>query len=214
MADFNGLTSSYVSSLFARQDEALRQALEDGPKLGLPAISIQADEGRFLQFLVRACGASKALEIGTLDGYSGIWIARGLLPGGRLITLDHEARHASIARQNFAAAGVADQIEVRVGEALPLLHTLVAEGPFDFVFIDADKTSYAAYFAWALENVRLGGVIAAHNAFWYGKVFDETNMEADAVAMRAFNRMAAQERRVISTIFPAGDGTLIAVKIA
>lgn len=214
MTTYNTELSQYITDLFAVQDEALKRTWEDTPKKGLPAISVRPEEGRFLQLLVRACGATKALEIGTLGGYSGIWIARGLAPGGRLITLEKEPLHAEVARQHFTAAGVASQVEIRVGDAHQSLQALAAEGPFDFVFIDAEKPGYPAYFDWALENTRLGGVITAHNALRGGAVLAKGELDEGARAIRAFNQRVAGEPRVISTIFPAGDGTLIAVKIA
>jgi len=214
MTVYNDSLSQYVTDLFAAQDDGLRHALEDSPQRGLPAISIKPEEGRFLQFLVRACGARKAVEIGTLGGYSGIWIARGLWPGGKLITLEREPKHAEVAREHFAAAGVADRVEIRVGDALETIKSLSADGPFDFVFIDAEKSAYNAYFDWALAPgvVRIGGVIAAHNAFRRGALVDPRNTEADTEALRAFNRRVASEPRVISTIYPGGDGMVVAVK--
>jgi caffeoyl-CoA O-methyltransferase len=214
MTTYDEKLSQYISGLFAAQDAGLLRAWEDTPRKGLPAISVQPEEGRFLQFLVRASGARRALEIGTLGGYSGIWIARGLAPGGRLITLEKEPYHARVAQEHFDAAGVGDRVEIRVGEALALLQALAAEQPFDFVFIDADKTGYPAYFAWALEHTRLGGVIAAHNAFRGGAVVRESDPDESTRVMRDFNRSAAANPRLISTLYPAGDGTLLAVKIA
>lgn len=213
MTHYNDRLSQYITELFAPADDAMRRAWEDTPKKGLPAISVKPEEGRFLQVLVRACGATKALEIGTLGGYSAIWIARGLAPGGKLITLEHEAKHAAVAREHIAAAGLADQVQVRVGNAHDTLPSLTGEGPFDFVFIDAEKPGYGAYFDWALANTRLGGVIAAHNAFRNGQIVNQ-DRDADNEAMRAFNQRVAGEPRVLSTIYPAGDGTLVAVKIA
>jgi caffeoyl-CoA O-methyltransferase len=212
MTTYDDQVSRYITNLFAGEDASLAQAREESPNLGLPAISIQPEEGRFLQFLVQACGARKAVEIGTLGGYSGIWIGRGLLPGGKLISLDKESRHAEVAREHFANAGLSEVIEVRVGEALPLLEELNAEAPFDFVFIDADKAGYPAYFEWALNNLRLGGVIAAHNALRKGSVAGSKEDDEHTALMRRFNQDVARDRRVVSTIYPAGDGTLIAVK--
>jgi predicted O-methyltransferase YrrM len=214
MTTYNDEVSTYINRLFVEQDEMLKQVFENTPKMGLPAISVKPEEGRFLQFLVRANRVTKAVEIGTLGGYSGIWIARGLVPGGRLITLEKEPRHADVARAHFAAAGVADRVEIRVGDAHQLLQALSAEGPFDFVFIDAEKPGYTAYFEWGMENIRLGGVIAAHNAFRGGSVAGLREPDNFTESMAAFNRQVALEPRVISTIFPAGDGTVIAVKIA
>jgi caffeoyl-CoA O-methyltransferase len=213
MTYYNDQHSQYITELFAGEDEALRLAREDSPQKGLPAISVKPEEGRFLQFLVRACSASNALEIGTLGGYSGTWIARGLAPGGRLITLEKDPHHAGVAREHFTAGGVAELIEVRVGNAHELLAQLTREGPFDFIFIDAEKEGYHAYFDWSLENTRVGGVIAAHNAFRGGSVVGSVADDAYSEIMRKFNRRVAREPGVISTIYPAGDGTLVAVKI-
>ncbi len=217
MTIYNDTLSKYITDLFAKQDEAQRRALEDSPRRGLPAISIKPEEGRFLQMLVRMCGAAKAVEIGTLGGHSGIWIARGLAPGGKLVTLERERAHAEVAREHFAAAGVADRVDIRLGDAHATLQNLAPEGPFDFVFIDAEKSGYPFYFDWALAHVRVGGVIAAHNAFRYGDVVGRDvppERLHDTDIMREFNRRVAAEPRVISTIYPAGDGTVVAVKIA
>lgn len=213
MATYNDQLQEYIFDLFVKQDEALTFAWEDTHQKGLPAISVKPDEGRFLQLLVRICGAAKAVEIGTLGGYSGIWIARGLPPGGKLITLEKEPYHAQIAREHFKRAGVADQIEIRVGDAHKLLGEISGEGPVDFVFIDAEKPGYETYFDWAIEHVRTGGVIAAHNAFRSGRVLEADSTDESTQAIKSFNRRIAAEPHVMSTIYPAGDGTLIAVKV-
>lgn len=214
MTTYDERLSSYITELFARNDAALQKAWENTPKKGLPAISIKPEEGRFLQVLARACNATKALEIGTLGGYSGIWIARGLAPGGKLISLESEPKHASVAREHFTAAGLSDLIEIRVGNAHELLPSLESQGPFDFIFIDAEKPGYAAYFDWAFSNTHPGSVIAAHNAFRGGAVV-KTGIADDATkAIQEFNEYVANHPGVLSTIYPAGDGTLIAVKIA
>ncbi len=214
MTIYNDQLSEYIVNLFVPQDAVQVAVLEDTPKKGLPTINIKPEEGRFLQVLVRSIGAKRALEIGTLGGYSGIWIARGLLPGGKLITLEVEPHHASVARQHFIRAGVGDRVEIRVGNAHHTLQDLVAEGPFDFVFIDADKTGYPAYFNWALENVRIGGLITAHNVFRKGSVVGLGAADEFTADTIAFNHRVAAEPRVLSTIFPAGDGTLLAVRIS
>jgi caffeoyl-CoA O-methyltransferase len=180
----------------------------------VPALALRAEEGRSLQFLARSCGARKAIEIGTLGGYSGTWIARGLVDGGKLITLEKESKHADVARANFAKTGVADRVEIKVGDAHETLKTLVKDAPFDFIFIDAEKTGYKNYFDWAVQNVRVNGIIAAHNALRRGTIVDPSNNETDTVATRAFNEYVAKHPRVISTIFPGGDGMLVAVKVA
>ncbi|MBE9474928.1 MAG: O-methyltransferase [Chloroflexi bacterium] len=213
MTTYNDQISQYISSLFAEENSALQQAREESPKLGLPAINIKPEEGRFLQFLACASGARKAVEIGTLGGYSGIWIAHGLHPGGKLYTLDKESRHAEVARAHFAAAGLSDVTEVLVGDAHSVLFELSDQGPFDFVFIDAEKPGYPAYFDWAIANTRLGGIIAAHNAFRKGTVAGLGQDDTHSELMRQFNQQVASDERLISTIYPAGDGTLISVKV-
>lgn len=214
MTIYNDQISQYITSLFVSEDIPLRDAREDSPKHGLPTINIKPEEGRFIQFLVRACSAKKAVEIGTLGGYSGIWIARGLAPGGKLITLEKEAKHAEVAWRHFVEADLENVVEVRVGDAHQLLAELSPEGPFDFIFIDAEKTGYPAYLDWSLENVRLGGVLAFHNAFRKGSVAGLKQDDESTEIMRQFNRRLASEDRLISTIYPAGDGTLISVKVS
>ena len=214
MTIYNDQISEYINQLFIFEDGALQRAREDSPKKGLPTIQIKAEEGSFIQFLVRACAVKKAVEIGTLGGYSGIWIARGLALGGKLITLEKEPFHAQVAKEHFEAAGVSDRVEVRVGDAHQLLLTLAAEGPFDFVFIDAEKTGYNRYLDWALDNTRLGGVIAVHNAFRKGSVAGLQEADLYTSIMQEFNRRFAAETHLLSTIFPAGDGTLVGVKVS
>ncbi len=214
MTYYNDRLAQYITDLFAPQDAALQRALTESPQRGLPAISIRAEEGRFLQFIVRACGAKKALEIGTLGGYSGIWIARGLVPGGRLITLERDPAHAAVARDHFEAGGVADRVEIRLGDAHGALKKLANESPFDFVFIDAEKSGYPQYYEWAMENARVGGIIAAHNAFRAGAIVDPKDKTADTEAIRAFNKRVAADPRAISTIYPGGDGMVVVVKVA
>ena len=213
MTTYNQDLSQYVKELFAKEDKGLRHAWDDSQEKNLPAISVKPEEGRFLQLLVRASGARLAVEIGTLGGYSGIWIARGLLPGGKLITLEKDPVHARVAREHFQAAGVDDRVEVRQGDAHQTLQALSSEGPFDFVFIDAEKPGYEDYFEWAVQNLRSGGVVAAHNAFRAGRVIDRGENDEATQAMRRFNQKVAQDERVLSSIYPAGDGTLIAVKV-
>jgi predicted O-methyltransferase YrrM len=212
MTIYNDQISSYINDLFVDEDDHLRHVREESVRLGLPPISIKPEEGRFLQFLVMACGARRAIEVGVLGGYSGIWIARALPPGGMLFSLEKESDRAQIARQHFNLAGVADRVEVQVGDAHALLENLKPAGPFDFMFIDAEKEGYSDYFEWAIENLRPGGVIAAHNAFRKGSVAGQVPDDEFSEIMRRFNKRVAADRRVLSTIFPAGDGTVLAVK--
>jgi caffeoyl-CoA O-methyltransferase len=211
MTIYDEAHARYITDVFAPHDPVLAHVYDAIPKRGLPAITIQAEEGKYLQFLVAASGARTVVEIGTLGGYSGIWLARGLPPEGKLITLEKEPHHADVAREHFALAGLSERVEIRLGNAHALLPPLAAEGPFDFCFIDAEKQGYGVYLDWALANIRPGGVIAAHNAFRGGAVTDQANRDADAELMRAFNRRFAAEPRLLATIFPAGDGTSLAL---
>jgi caffeoyl-CoA O-methyltransferase len=214
MTTYNRNLSQYNAGLFAAEDEVLKFVWENTPKKGLPPISVRPEEGRFLQILARMCRARLALEIGTLGGYSAIWIARGLLPGGRLITVEKDSYHTEIARRHLQAAGLENCVEVQVGEAVTLLPGLADSSPFDFVFIDADKPNYIGYYDWAIEHLRIGGVVAAHNAFRSGVVLQADTNDAATRQIQAFNQHVAADGRVMSTIYPAGDGTLVALKIS
>lgn len=201
----NAQLKAYVADLFAAEDEVLRGIGESAAAAGLPAIAIGPEEGRFLQLAAAAVGAHRALEIGTLAGYSGVWIARALPPGGRLLTLEMQPSTAEVARRNFALAGLADRVEVRVGPALDTLPTLVTEPPFDLVFIDADKESYPHYLDWALRLTRPGAAILAHNVYLGGDVV-RSDGSARIDAVRAFNRRLAEDPRLVSTLVPLRDG--------
>ena len=211
MPTYDDALESYVRQTFAPEDETLATIRSEIPKRGLPAITVKPEEGRFLQFLVAASGARLALEIGTLGGYSGVWIARGLSKGGRLITLELSPEHAAVATEHFEMAGVADKVDLRVGDAHDLLPGLVDEGPFDFVIIDAEKEGYPAYLNWAEANLRPRGVVAAHNAFRGGAVAESDSDDPGNKAVAEFNLRLSDEERFIPTLFPAGDGTAVAV---
>jgi caffeoyl-CoA O-methyltransferase len=214
MPVYDDALSRHIAATFAAEDAALRAAREDAEKGGLPPISIKPEEGRFLHLLARACGARNAVEIGTLGGYSAIWIARGLAPGGRLVTLEASPAHAAVARRTLERAGLGAVVEVVEGDAHATLPAVARRGPFDFCFIDAEKTGYDAYLDWALANVRAGGAIAAHNAFRGGDLLDERARDADTEAVRAVIARFAREPRLCATIFPAGDGTLAGIVVA
>ncbi len=168
-----------VRRLFAHEDPALAGARERAAAAGLPLIEVAPEDGALLGFLVASIGARRVVEIGTLFGYSAIWMARALPPEGRIITLEANARHAEVAERNLEIAGVGDFVEVRVGPALELLAGV--EMPVDFVFIDADKESYPAYLKWARGGLRPGGLVAVDNAFLRGQVADPTDSESAAV---------------------------------
>lgn len=200
----------YVTELFAQEDDALLSIHVEIERQGLPKITIDSFEGRLLQFLLVSIGARKVVEIGTLAGYSGVWIARALPADGKLYTLEKSGKHAAIARASFERAGVSDKTQVIEGPALDTLAKLSSEGPFDFVFIDADKGTYGAYLDWALENLRPGGMVAAHNAFRGGKILAPES--DDDRLIDAFNRQIASEPRLFSTVIGVGDGMAVGIK--
>ncbi len=191
----------YVTALVVHPDGALDDALSATARAGLPPISVTPPQGKLLEILARMVGARRILEIGTLGGYSTIWMARALPAGGRLLSLEIDPRHAEIARENLRAAGVGSVAEVRVGAALDTLAQLAGEGadPFDLVFIDADRTNLPAYFDWSLRLTRPGGVIVVDNVVRHGAIVDEATTEPDVVAIRRFNEMVAGESRVLAT---------------
>ena len=213
MPIYNEELESYIRKIFTAEDQVLSQIRDATLARGLPAISVRPEEGRLLQFLAATCNAQVALEIGTLGGYSGVWIARGLAPHGRLITIEKNPKHADVARDHFRLAGISEQVEIRIGDAHNLLPTLSDEGPFDMIFVDAEKEGYTDYLKWSLANLRPGGVLAAHNVFRHGAIVDLRNQDPSTEAIRSFNHRLATESRLISTIFPAGDGMAIAVKL-
>jgi predicted O-methyltransferase YrrM len=192
----------YVTDLFGLSDPALEAALQATAAAGMPAIQVAPNQGQLLQILARGVGARAILEIGTLGGYSTIWLARALPSGGRLITLEADPKHAEVARANIARAGLAAVVEVRLGRALETLPQLAAEGqgPFDLVFIDADKPNTAAYFEWALQLTRRGSLIITDNVVRNGKVSDAASTDPDVQGVRAFNARMAAEPRVTGTV--------------
>ena len=192
----------------------LRTIRKESAAHGLPQIHIEPEGGAVLQFLLTAIGARRVAEIGALAGYSSIWMARVLPEDGLLITLEKDAERAQLARASFERAGLADRAEVRVGRAPEDLPALAAEGPFDAVFIDADKEGYPAYLDWALENVRLGGLVMAHNAFWYGRILeDAAQAEPGVRALQTFNWRISHDPRLRGIIIPVGDGIAAAVRV-
>jgi len=211
----------YLGETLVRQDEALAAALRESAAAGLPAISVSAAHGKLLHLLARVQGARTILEIGTLGGYSAIWLARALPPGGRMLTLESEARHAEVARANLARAGLANVVTVRLGRAIDTLPELAREaaGPFDFIFIDADKPSNPDYFAWALRLARRGSVIVVDNVVRGGAVADAASKDAAVQGVRRLNQLIAAEPRVaataIQTVGHKGyDGFAVALVVA
>ena len=193
------VVDQYVQDLFVGADPALEAALDASHAAGLPSIAVSPAQGKMLYVLAKAIGARRILEIGTLGGYSTIWMARALSPEGRLITLELEEKHASVARDNFKRAGVAGLVDLRVGPALTLLPLLGSDGPFDLIFIDADKGGYTEYLSWAIALSRVGTLIIADNVVREGKIVDAASTDANVQGIRRFNEALAKERRVAAT---------------
>jgi len=187
----------YIGDTLVQPDAALSATLEASEAAGLPPISVSPAHGKLLWLLARTLQAKRILEIGTLGGYSAIWLARGLAPGGRLITLEALEKHAALARENLARAGLGDRVEVRVGPALDTLPQLA--GPFDLVFIDADKQNNPQYFRWALKLSRPGSLIVVDNVVRDGAVLDERSRDGAVQGVRQLYELMAAEPRVAAT---------------
>ncbi|GAA1433344.1 O-methyltransferase [Streptomyces thermospinosisporus] len=191
----------YLTARLAPGDEALDAALRDSAAAGLPSIAVAPNQGKLLQLLAQVQGARHILEIGTLGGYSTIWLGRALPPDGRLITLEYEHRHAEVATRNLARAGLDKQVEVRVGPALESLPRLADENPppFDLVFIDADKANNARYLEWALRLTSTGSLIVLDNVVRGGRIADQDNHDPDVEGTRAALEMIAEHPRLSGT---------------
>jgi predicted O-methyltransferase YrrM len=207
----------YIGEALLQGDPTFDFALRNSDEAGLPAIQVSASQGKFLQLLAQGMGAQRILEVGTLGGYSTLWLARALPPDGTLITLEFDPKHADVARRNIAHAALPPAIEVRVGDAKHTLPRLAAEGgaPFDFIFIDADKGGYPEYFTWAMRLSRPGSLIIADNVVRNGAVANAASTDAGVLGVRRMNELVAAEKRVsataIQTVGSKGyDGFMIA----
>ena len=209
--DDKAARDAYVSELFAQEDEVLAWIQAETRRHNMPQISLSAQEGRLLQWLAQVVGARRIVEIGTLAGYSGTWLARALPEDGMLYTLEVSSLHARVARASFKRGGLTARVQLLEGPALESLQVVSAQAPFDLIFIDADKEGYPQYLAWALEYLRVGGVIASHNAFRGGRVLAPET--ADDGGMDQFNRALAAEARLSSTLFAIGDGMAVGIKL-
>ncbi len=218
MADDNSRTGvryispeiiAYADELHAPHDDALRDAFAAPDRAGMPAIMVSPSEGRLLELLLKLVGAARVVEVGTLAGYSAIRMARALPPSGKIWTVEAEASRAEVAIRNVAVAGLAKQIEVLEGKAFDVLPTLERHGPFDAVFLDADKEHYDRYAEWALQNLRPGGLLLGDNAFYFGRLLQES---PGAVAMRRFHELLRDH--CDSVCIPTPDGLALGVKRA
>jgi predicted O-methyltransferase YrrM len=215
-----GAVDRYIDQVFGLDDPVLVEALRDAAAAGLPSIAVSAAQGKFLQIMARAIGARRILEIGTLAGYSTIWLGRALGPGGRLISLEIDAVRAGVARANIARAGLSESVEVRVGPAIESLRQMIATGagPFDMVFMDADEPSYVDYLEAALRLSHRGTLIVADNVVREGAVIDAVSAEARVQGARRFNRALAADERLTATVIPlvgenSSDGLAIALVV-
>ena len=208
----------YISNLFHDEDECLKATEKSIIESGIPQISISPNQGKLLQILARLCKANKILEVGTLGGYSTIWMARALPENGKLITLEIEKKHADVAQNNFDRCGLTSKIEIRLGKAIDILPVLEKEkaGPFDMIFIDADKAPYTEYFQWALKLSRPGTLIIADNVIREGKILLDESPDEMVEGVKRFNEFLSKCPDVTGTIFQTvgskeHDGMAIAI---
>jgi len=209
---------NYIAGLLNPADEALTKTEASIESENIPPISVSPNQGKFLHILAKLCNAKRILEIGTLGGYSTIWMARALPKDGRLITLELDQHHADVARRNISNAGLDSIVDIRVGKALDLLPEIEAEkmGPFDMIFIDADKPPYVEYFQWALKLSRPGTLIVADNVIRDGKVLDPAHTDPMVKGARRFNQALSANTAVTATIIQTvgtkeHDGMALAV---
>jgi caffeoyl-CoA O-methyltransferase len=197
----------WVDKVHAPHDAGLEAAYTASQRTGIPNIHVGAEEGKLLEVLMRLISPQKVVEIGTLAGYSAIRLARGLAAGGRVYTIEFEAKHAAIARENIRLSGLSDRIEVLEGDARRVLAELASKGPFDVVFVDADKVSYDFYEQWAAKNLRKGGLFIADNAFLFGELLTDSDA---ARAMRACHEQSTKDFE--SVCIPTPDGMILGIK--
>jgi caffeoyl-CoA O-methyltransferase len=206
--------AQWAERVFRPEDEVLAEIRQRSIAAGLPAIAVGRFDGLHLEVLARACGARRAVEIGTLGGYSAVCLLRGLGEGGFLHTFEYEPKHAQVAQETFRKAGFEGRAKIHVGRALDNLPSIESEGPFDLVFIDADKQGYPAYLAWAEANLKVGGVVLCDNAFGWGGVAEPPGArrpEVDALALTS--ERLASGGRWRATMLPTDEGLAMGVKI-
>ena len=193
---------NYINNLLAPEDQALGETIKSLDLEGIPQISVSAGQGKFLQVLAKMCNASKILELGTLGGYSTIWLARALPEHGKLISLEIDSHHAQVAQKNIENAKLDNKVEIRVGKAIEILPLMILnqEGPFDFIFIDADKPPYAEYFDYAIKLSRQGTIIVCDNVIREGLVLDDKSSDEKVKGVQRFNKMIAGNKRVTAIV--------------
>ena len=206
---------AYVRDVLLQEPPVLSRLQQENAASSDWDIQVPAEQGQFLHFLARIIGARKIIELGVFTGYSSTWMALALPPDGKLVACDLNEEHTRRARRVWREAGVEDRVELRLGAALNILDELIAEGranTFDLVFIDADKANYCHYYERALALLRPGGLIAADNTLWQGKVVDERSQDVDTRAIRAFNRMLSIDERIWKAFLTMNDGLTLACK--
>jgi caffeoyl-CoA O-methyltransferase len=205
--------AAYVSTLYATEDEALLEIRQRSSNAGLPDIQVAALDARHLEVLARACRARRAVEIGTLGGYSGVALLRGMGTQGMLDTVEAEPKHAEVARESFRRNGFAKRVRIHVGTAEKILPRLRKRGPFDLCFVDADKESYPLYLGWAADNLRKGGLVVLDNAFLFGNLAKKVSGDVSVAAMQAAHEMLARGGRFRATVLPTGEGLAVGVRL-
>ena len=209
---------NYISGLLAPEDKTLTDTIKSLDTEGLPQHSVSANQGKFLQVMMIACNAKKVLELGTLGGYSTIWIARALPDNGKVITIEVDKHHGDVAQKNIDNAGLSQKVDLRVGKALDILPQIIAENdePFDLIFIDADKPPYTEYFKYALQMSRPGTILIFDNVIREGKVLDNNSTDEKVKGVQRLNKMLSDNKNVTATILQTVgakeyDGVAIAV---
>jgi caffeoyl-CoA O-methyltransferase len=204
---------TYRREVFAKEDDLLTRVMPEAIEKGVPAISVSPESGKTLFLLAKLIGAKRILEFGSLAGYSGIWLARSLPDGGKFITLEVENKHAEITRANYEAAGLSHKTEVRVGPAAEMMSGVVADGPFDLVFIDADKENYPIYLDFALANTRVGGLVIADNANGHGRVHEPLEESDGRSGIKLYNERVANHPGLVSNIIPVGGWLAVSMVV-
>jgi predicted O-methyltransferase YrrM len=213
-----GKVDHYISQMLAPEDEVLQETIKSLDTAEMPQISVTANQGKFLQVIALMCNAKRVLELGTLAGYSTIWLARSLPEDGTIVTIEFDPRHANVAKQNIKNAGLLDKVDIRVGKAMDIMLEIkeAKEEPFDLIFIDADKPPYTEYFEMALSLSHPGTVIICDNVIREGKVLDENSTDDRVIGVQRFNKLLASNKNVTATILQTVgvkeyDGMAIAV---